>query len=278
MWKRLLREPLVHFLLLGAVIFALLRWHQGAQQRYDIRIDDGTERHLASAWQQQFGSAPDAATMQRLIDQRVRDEIMLREALALGLDRDDEIIRRRLLQKYEFLQQDLARLAEPGEAQLRDYYAQHTAVYAAPARVTFTHIYFSPDAGDGVAQARARRVLQALVAQRRATRAPELGDRFPDLYDYASLGARELERLFGPSPLVAALLEAPEDQWSGPYRSGFGWHLVRVSGHEPARVPLLAEIRERVRSDYLRDEHERANQQAFAQLAARYRVHRDAAP
>jgi peptidyl-prolyl cis-trans isomerase C len=269
---RLLREPLVHFLLLGGAIVAVLHFQQRAQQRHEIRIDAGVQRQLVVGYTQQFGAAPDAATLRRLIDQRVREEIMVREALALGLDRDDEIIRRRLQQKYEFLQQDLAAIAEPTEQQLQDFYLQHRAAYVLPMRVSFTHIYFAPEAGDEAAQRRARRVLQLLAARPGTARAPELGDRFPELYDYASLSAVELERLFGPSPLAVALPLAPERQWSGPYRSGFGWHLVYVTGREAARQPPLAEVRKRVQSDFLGEARERANAATFAQIAARYHV------
>jgi len=273
MLRRLLREPLLHFLLIGGALFALLQWRQQAQQRYVIEIDAGEQRRLTAVYAQQFGAAPTAAVLQRLIGQRAREEIMVREARALGLERDDEIIRRRLAQKYEFLQQDLAPAAVPTALELTEFYRLHAADYALPPRVTFTHVYFAADAGDAAAEARARAALARLQREPGVRRAPERGDRFADRYDYTALGPRELERLFGPSPLAESLPGAPAGRWSGPYRSGFGWHLVYVTRVDPARVPALSEIEARVREDWQRLARERANDAAFARVAARYRVH-----
>jgi len=269
-WRHLLREPLLHFVILGGAIFIGMQTYDSAARGREIVIDESLKHQLAQTFKEQFGASPSAAELQRLVDGRLREEILVREALALGLDRDDEIIRRRLAQKYEFLQQDLESVDEPSQRQLQNYYEQHLSNYTLPPRVTFTHIYFSPDAGD--AEAKARRTLGALHSQPRIERAPQLGDPFPELYDYASLGPQELERLFGPSSLAQALTQVPVRQWSGPYRSGFGWHLVYVSSREAEHTASLDEVRDRVRGDYLREARARKNDAAFAKLAAKYTI------
>jgi parvulin-like peptidyl-prolyl isomerase len=273
--KRLLQEPLLHFLILGGTAFAFLQGHESTTPTQQIVLSDDVQRQLVQTFTQQFGRAPTAADTKRLLDQHLREEIMVREALALGLDREDEIIRRRLVQKYEFLQQDLTPIIEPSDAQLRDYYASHSSRYQLPVRATFTHIFFSPDAGDARAKNRAQKILSRLnLRQLQVERAPELGDPFQDLYDYAALGAREIERLFGPSELVNAVLQAPVNKWSGPYRSGFGWHLIYVSDREATHIPKFEDIGERVQDDYVRDLRSRQNEAAFARVAAKYSVRR----
>src|SRR5688572_33276496 len=145
--KKLFREPLVHFCVLGAVIFALNAWREKTPETPAARIEVTAVviERLRVGFERQFGQAPDAEELRGLVTAHIREEVLCREALALGLDRDDTIVRRRMAQKMEFLTDDLASAAEPENAEVRAFFEKNAARYVKPARVTFRHIYFSRD-------------------------------------------------------------------------------------------------------------------------------------
>jgi hypothetical protein len=271
----LVREPLVRFLLIGTVLVLAVQGWRGGHDPYRIEVTPVRVAELARRYALQFGTTPDPATLARLVEDDIHDEILFREGRLQRLDDGDEIIRRRIIQKQQFLMQDLAAPAEPSEAQLRVYYGAHQDRYAAAPRVTFSHVYFRP-AQTGSADtdlksaARARAVLARLPASR--GRAPDLGDPFPDLYDFAAFEPQQAKRLFGETPLADAIFAAPVGRWSGPFRSAYGWHLVHVTARTTAAPQEFGEVRDRVRDDYLRDALGQANSAAFERLARRFVV------
>ena len=233
------------------------------------------EMEAAVEYQRKKGLAASAKKADRIaaegiVEAYIQEEALYREGKAMGLDRDDEIVRRRISQKVEFLQQDRSLPAAPSDADLARYFDAHAAAYGTPVRTTFSHLYFSTDAvGEGPARARAVHALEALKAGATA----DVGaDPFPDLNAYSNLAESEAVRLFGDSELAHRLPTAPVGQWSGPYRSGYGWHLVRVDARTPAARPALADVRDQVREDYLRAAQAKANAQALARLKTRYTV------
>lgn len=271
---RLVREPLVHFLLAGALLFAISEHHKAATDQHRIVVTPERIRQLTDGYRAEFGTDPGPKTLQRLVDHYVDEEVLYREGVARKLDQDDEIVRRRIVQKMQFLQQDLAAPAEPNEAELQAWFAAHRGAYVRPASVSFSHVYFSDvHGGSDAARARAAKVLASLADG--TVRAPEKGDAFPDLYDYAGFGPEQAQRLFGQSEISRALFQAPAGRWAGPFRSGYGWHLVRIAQVEPARPLSFAEARERVRTDLLQSREAQANDRAFASLKARFRVVRE---
>ena len=167
-WRRWAREPLLHFALIGAAIFVLAHFVEQARQasQTSIIVDAGLRERLANLYRTQFGVAPTSAQLQIIVDDYLDDEVLYREALQLGLAEDDEIIRRRLIQKLEFLQRDSIASANPGADELRSYYDAHPAQFSVAERVSFTHAYFSPDRG-GDAQALARAAIARTQARRR---------------------------------------------------------------------------------------------------------------
>ena len=271
---RLAREPLVHFLLAGFVLFAAGQAWRRHESLYRIEVTPAHVAQIANSYALQFGLRPDPPTLEALVQRDIHDEMLFREGEALKLGQDDEIVRRRIAQKMQFLVQDLSPPAEPSEAQLAAYYAAHAARYATPARATFSHVFFSAQAsGDAAAKARAAAVLKTLPND--LSRAPDRGDAFPDLYDFSAYGPQQVARLFGHTPFTQAVFAAPVGRWSGPYRSAYGWHLIHVDAREaPGRQPF-GEVRDAVRTDYLQDAQGAANDAALAKLARRFTVVRD---
>ena len=270
---RVLREPLAHFLIAGLALTLAASIWQARTSQHRIVITPAHVAQLANDYALQFGARPDPQTLEALVRRDINDEILFRQGRALKLDEGDQIVRRRVVQKMQFLMQDLSAPNEPTEAALRAYYQAHAAHYVAATRTTFSHVFFSGDlGGDAAARARAEAVLRTLSNQ--TTRAPERGDPFPDLYDFAAYEPDQVERLFGRGPFAEAVATAPVGRWAGPFKSGYGWHLLYVDARQAAAAPPLDQVRGAVRTDYLQDAQDRANQTAFDKLARDYRVAR----
>lgn len=268
---RAVREPLLHFVLAGLALYALAVHHREQSSLYRIVVTPERASRLADDYRQQFGAPPTPAGLQALVDKYVDEEVLFREGIAMGLDRDDEIVRRRVVQKMQFLEQDLAAPREPSEPTLEAYYQAHLARYAHPGRITFTHIYFSPERGGD--EAARRRAVAALARLTDAVpRAPDRGDAFADLYDYAGFGQAQARRLFGDSDLARRLFQAPAGHWVGPYRSAYGWHLIRIRSATASETPPLSEVRDQVRADLIAADGIEANRKSFAALKARFTV------
>jgi hypothetical protein len=278
--RRILREPLLHFFALGLLLFVAGEWHRSVTDPHRIVIDRAKVAKLAANYRLQYGTPPGPTELAALVDRYIDDEVFFREGQALGLGDGDEIVRRRVVQKMQFLVENSHAPAEPSDGALRAFYRSHEERYRLPERRSFTHVFFSPDrGGEAAAWGRALAVLASLKPA--AIRAPGRGDAFPDLYDYSGYGPGEATRLFGHSELAAAVFTAPVGQWSGPYRSGYGIHLLRVQSVVPAQLPDFAAIRERVRADYLADLAQKTDATVTAGLRAKYTIvltHRSSEP
>lgn len=271
--SRLLTEPLIHFLVIGALLFGLYSWMNpdvaGADDRV-IEITPGIVQRLKDAWSRQWRRAPTEEELDGLIEDHVREEVLYREAIALGLDKDDTIIRRRLAQKMEFLSEDLGTLAEPTDAELREFYTERSTEFAEPARVSFSHIYFSPDQRGASAAADAEIVLTELRAAG-VVDATERGDRFLMQSRYQSLTERDASQLFG-GKFAERLFELPADSWEGPVESGFGWHLVRISERVAPRLPDFEAVRDEVQREFDYERQRASRAATYEALRSRYRV------
>ncbi len=271
-FKTLAREPFVHFLLLGAALFATSETVEHFTTQYRVAVTPERVARLADTYRQQFGQEPSATQLKTLVSNYIKEEIEYRESTALGLDRDDEIVRRRLVQKYEFLQQDLQTLEDPSEQTLKAFYTAHLSNYGDPAKRSFTQVYFSPDnGGDVAAHARALAELKKLNASR-AARAPEDGDAFPGPTDMADLNPGDAERVFGQSDLSRDLFTAKAGQWAGPFRSGFGWHLVRITDARSQTTQPYQAVASRVLDDWKASQRDTLNAKGFDTLKAKYNV------
>ena len=267
-------------MVLGLTLFLAGRAYQTRNDVYRIEVTPAHVAQLSRKYALQFGAPPDPATLEQMIQDDVRDEMLFRQGRALKLDQDDEIIRRRVVQKEQFLIQNLQAPAEPTEAELSAFYARHADRYAAASRATFSHVFFAvgPD-GAAAAEARAKVALARIPAG--VVRGPERGDPFPDLYDFSAFEPAQAERLFGHTPFAEAVFTAPVGRWAGPFRSAYGWHLLYVAARTPAAMTPLSQVRDRVRSDALQAAQDTANAAGLDRIARRFtvvRADRKAAP
>lgn len=272
----MLREPLVHFLLAGLALFAgYARLHPDADaSRASRRIELGEEdvRQLALGWRAQGRPEPTADELRSLVEARVREEILYREALALGLDRDDTIVRRRLAQKMEFLADDPAAVPEPTRDELRAWFASHAERFASPARASFHHFYFSTDRRGARARDDAAAALARIAGAPPAEAAAAgLGDPFMYQDAYPDRPREAVAGVFG-AAFAAALFELPTGAWQGPIESGYGWHLVFLDALEPARTPAFEAVEAEVRAEWVAEQRAAARERTLRELRARYEV------
>ncbi len=270
--KRFLREPLLHFIFLGILLFArdaLLRERETGGG--DIVVSEGRIENLAALFTKTWQPPPTAQELRGLVDDYVLEEALYREGVALGVDQNDTIIRRRVRQKMEFVVDDVVELAEPTEAELEAWLAEHPQSYARPARFTFRQVYLNPDRRGDALRADAERVLAVLRSTGGTSDPRELGDGSLLDHAYADSAADVVARSFGHA-FADQLAELPTGEWSGPVESAFGLHLVFVDASTEGRLPALAEVRAAVARDWSYAQREEASKGFYEEVLARYRV------
>jgi hypothetical protein len=277
MRNRVLREPLVQFLLVGLVLFGA--WHlasPGASAREAgtnrIVLTDDDVRQMTLVWLAQGRPPPTAEQMRDLIDTRVREEVLYREALALGLDKDDTIVRRQLARKMEFVAEDVSKLEAPKPGELRAWYDQNKERFALPPRASFRHVYFSPDRRGAHAARDAGTALEMLAGQPAdAPRAAAAGDPFMFQAYYGDRSFDAVAREFGP-PFARTLAAGKQGAWIGPTQSGYGWHLVFIESMTPQRVPDFDEIEPDVKAAWTESRRDEVRARMYKDMRARYEV------
>jgi hypothetical protein len=271
--KKILREPLLHFLLLGAAIFAAygLVSKRGSDETVKIVISAGQVAAMAESFTGTWRRPPTRVEIEGLIRDRVQEEVYSREAIALGLDKDDTIIRRRLRQKMEFLTDDIAALAEPTDHELSEYLTAHADTFRALQKFSFSHVYLNRERhGENLSRDTAQIFSQLQQAGAQAD-VSELGDPFLLEHKFQSILASEAAKLFG-EKFAAKLGELSPGQWQGPIESGYGVHLVWVSERTEGRVPALTEVREAVRREWANTRRLESNEKFYQELLKRYVV------
>ncbi len=269
------KEPLFHFLIIGAVIFVLfsiVNTEEDFVSDSKILVTSADIARLSNNWSKKWNRTPTGTELQGLVESHIREEVYYREALALGLDRGDTILRRRLMQKMEFLSNDLAELNTPDETALNEYFLAHLDRYELPPRVSFTHIYFSTDKRGSKVVEDAKNVLSGLNAPSgNISKAPEKGDSFMLQYDFNQETPFEVERLFG-KDFTGELFTLQANTWHGPIESGYGLHLVRISEKTGSRMPELATVIGKVRTDFMFEQKQKMNEDIYAKFKERYEI------
>jgi peptidyl-prolyl cis-trans isomerase C len=274
----LLSEPLLHFFLLGLVVFSLhslLNSEEktgGGKDPLLVEITSADIDWLRSTWNKKMGREPVPGEMENLLKGFIREEILYREAVAMGLDQHDSVVRRRMAQKMDFLFKDLAEMAQPTEEELGSWFEDHPERYREPPLVSFTHVYFNADRrGEGVME-EAQRILTRINGEAvDPADAPDLGDRFM-LQSYyprqsTDMTAREFGRVF-----TEQLDSLEPGSWHGPVVSGYGLHLVYVHDRVESRLPELEEVRDEVLRDLMTERREKINTAAYGEIKSKYRI------
>jgi peptidyl-prolyl cis-trans isomerase C len=272
----LLREPVVHFVALGAVLlgaYALLERERGldaSPQEIRLTVDDLAQ--LVMIFESKWTRPPTEDEFNALVEDRVREDVLYREALALGLDKEDEIVKRRMAQKMQFLAEDVATAREPATEELRSWFAENSDLFAMPARVNFRHLYFSPDRRGNGAHDDAAEALTELAGQPQNSKlAASLADPFMFQDYYADRTPQAIARDFGPE-FAQALGKLAPGSWQGPIRSGYGWHLVYVDSVVPGRIPAFEEVEPDVKTAWLGTQKAEAWKKAYDEMRAKYTV------
>ena len=272
---KLLREPLVHFMFIGAVIYALYGlFAEPVVEETDktIVISSGEIEWMQTSWQKRWNRPPTAQEFDGLIQQYIKETVLYREALTMGLNQHDQVIRRRLAQKLEFLAKDLVALTPPTEDELMAYFEEHQSRYQAPTLYTFTQVFFDPDKRDDTTLADAEKAKATLIAQGENIDDPgALGDGLMLQNYYPQKDRAEIQRQLG-SGFTETLLTLAPGQWHGPVLSGFGVHLVYVNGIDEPPPPLFDKLRERVTEDWRLDRGEELNKQFYTSLRDQYTI------
>ena len=271
--KRLLREPLFHFLLAGIALFLLYDVIRGGESDAprEIVITEARVEALAENFATVWMRPPTPQEIKGLVDDYVAEEIFYREGVAMGLDQDDTVIRRRLRQKMEFIAEDAATAIEPGDEQLHAYLAQHAAKFVSPTEVTFVQVYLNTERRGDSARADAEKLLAELQAGRGPGNPVDAGD--PTLLPAGMQAAspQAIANAFG-NDFATAIEEAPVGQWSGPLQSGFGLHLVRVDERVAGALPAFEEIRPIVLREWQSEQRTESNERFLDGLRAKYEV------
>jgi len=264
------RDPLIHFLLAGAVLFAVfyLRGESSGGTRPRILITAEQVAQLGQGAALLRGRELTAAELESVIEPAIREEVLYREALALELDVDDDEVRRRLVEKMQYLSEDLADPEPATEAELRAFFAANPELFRVPERVTFDQIFFSPRERGASVTADA----EAALAELRAGHEGQgLGDRTPLEDRFTDASRERVEVLFG-ERLTDAVFAMTPGGWAGPYESDFGLHLVRLLQHSASRLPAFDEARELALQVYAEQRRNALNEQRYAEMRARYEV------
>lgn len=268
----LLHEPLLHFLLIGSALFLFYNLqNEGLVENNRIVISEAEIDRLIVVWEKKRQRLPSQNELQGMIEQQIREEVMYREALAMGLDKNDSVVRRRLAQKVEFISADLATLAKPTETELADYLVTNSKKFELPARIDFVQVYINPDKHTENIQDYAKRLLDELAQPVLNNDIRKFGDSLMIDQQHQQVSEHDVLRLFG-KDFASQLFTLPVGNWQGPVISGYGYHLVRVDNKITAQLPELQDIREKVQSEWFAKQRRVMDEAFYKGLRQRYEI------
>jgi hypothetical protein len=271
--KFFLREPLVHFLLIGATLFLIFAIFDdpAGPQSSRIVITDGQIEYLQASFARTRQHTPTEQELRGLIDDYVREEIFYREALALGLDKDDTVIRRRLRQKLELMSDDLAGIIIPTDDQLQQFLETNSDKFRIEPQIAFRHVFLDIAKRGYAASDEAARLLAVLSDEGSESNPDILGDRLMLPQTFPLTHISEITKLFGES-FSLELINSKPGQWRGPVQSGYGLHLILVTEHVAGRLPRLDEIREAVEWEWTAANRKELKENIYNSLREKYTV------
>jgi hypothetical protein len=272
--RRIVREPMVHFLAIGTAIFVFSAWFGGKDEtapRDRIVVTEGRVRQLAEIFTKTWQRPPTAQELRGLVDAHIKEEVYYREALRVGLDRDDTVIRRRMQQKMEFLTEPAEEALAATDAGLEAFLAAHRAGFHVVPKLAFEQIFINPQRSEAPANARAEKLLKEANDAAAGTDLRSLGDPtlLPQAVPLASVTG--IDRNFGQG-FGERLAQLPLNVWSGPVKSPYGLHLVRVTARRDGYDPPLAEVRAAVERKWRDDKRDAFRKAEYKRLRAKYEI------
>lgn len=262
----------MHFLLLGTGLFLLFRLvasESGAPK--EIVISEQRVEALAQNFARTWMRPPTAQELEGLVEDYIKEEIYYREAVTMGLDRDDVVIRRRLRQKLEFVAEDTAAALQPTDEQLQDYLEQHAERFVQPGRLSFQQALFSADSRGEAARRDATQLLQQLQAGRGPPDLAKAGDSTLLPAGLEDASPQDVASTFG-EDFAKQIDAAPVGQWSGPLRSSYGWHVVRVTARTQDLAPTLEQVRPAVLREWQYRQNQKQSGEFYQSLRRQYEV------
>ena len=268
--RRIVREPITWFLLLGGLVFALDQFTSDSPE-LEIIVDQGLRDRLSMVWQASYGRSPNADELRGLIEEHLVEEMLYREALSLGLDQQDQIVRRRLAQKIRFLSEDSLLLDKPSEGDLQEWFEERPTEYALVPTISFHHIYVNPEVQGTGLELRLNDIARQLAEPGQA-QSPPVGDVFllPNAYNEAPL--HRIVNDLG-SNFVSALDSLPVRTWSQPIESAYGLHFVWIEQRSAGTVPEFNQVLEEVARDYERAQRESSKSGFYRQSCTKVPNH-----
>ena len=270
----LLKEPIIPFLMVGAALFGLQAfWSPGGSQgSAEIVVSDEQAATMVKVFVRTWQRPPSQEELQRLFDDHVRTEVLVREAMALGLDRNDTIVRRRLRQKMEFVNEGELKLSLASNQELQGHLMAHADRFRSEPLVSFEQVFLDPARRGDRLNRDAAAFKAQLNSKGQGLNPSALGDPLAMIESRWSEERRsELVAQFG-STFTDALLEQPRGSWVGPIPSAYGMHLVRVSSVKPGALPPLEQVLDAVQRDWQADQRQDQQEELYRQLLAKYSV------
>jgi hypothetical protein len=272
---KLLREPLVHFVFIGSmiyVLYGLFATPEIDENVNSIVVSSGEIDVFKSSWKKRWNREPTTKELDGIIQQFIRETILYRQAINMGLDKNDMVIRRRLAQKMEFIVEDLATMLEPDEQTLQLWFNKHLNRFQESPRYTFTQIFFDPDKRGDATLEDANKIKSSLQAQTDPlANISELSDSLMMQDYYPEKTPIEIRKQFG-SGFTQSLLDLSPGEWHGPVLSGYGVHLVYIQTIIPAATPSFTSVRVQVKELWMEEQRELLNKKFYDKLANTYSI------
>jgi len=280
-FTRVFKEPLIQFLIIGAAIYGAYAMFATPEEDFRdtlVHVDSNRINAFISEWESRWNRPPTREEIDGLIQSYIKEDVLYRQAVAMGLNEDDPITRRRMAQKLEFLTSDLAMMIQPAEGELERYFSDNSEAYRAPDRMTFSQVFFDPDSrGNSTLEDAAEALLELQAAGVPTEESMQVGDGFMLQSDFVSVTATEAARQMG-SGFVEAVVQLEPGSWHGPVLSGYGVHLVYVYSYKKSPPAVFEEVQAAVLENWQLEQREQFNADFLRNLKERYEIVIDEVP
>lgn len=267
MLKKFLKEPLIHFLVIGGLIFFVYGQKNGGFEEKENRIviTKSNFDRLIMQWKKKHFRNPTKAETDEILEEFIYHEVMYREALVMGLDKNDIIIQRRLSQKLEFLSSDILQIAEPTNDELQEYLNTHSEKFMLPSKLSFTHVYIDTNKHTKEYFEELKKDLESGKSYK------TLGDPFMFAKEFTNVTQTDVSKVFGRA-FAKKIFSLHVDSLQGPIRSGYGLHFVNISKKTDAKVAKVQDIKSTLTKYWKEEKTEQANSKIYQDLKKQYNI------